>query len=126
MAALHSCSFSAFEMGFLWTAASLELLLCRDQPASVGFSSSIPHPFSYSGLLFVVLAFAMTREQTSGEFEQLFSSVLWSENKPCTCMHFPAHCSDTLLQPGTNGDTVLQIKVKRVQSGKTCTEDSLH
>lgn len=44
----------------------------------------------------------------------------------CVCIHFPAHCPDTLLQPGTNGDTVLQIKIKRLQSCEIYSKNFLH
>lgn len=76
----------------------------------------------------------MAEEQTRRDlcvsvFEQLFSSMLsyvWFQNKSFVCIYFSAHCPGTLLQPGTNGDTVLQIKIKRVQSRENCTKDFLH
>lgn len=134
MAASYFCSFSASDGGYLWTAAFLELLICIDQPALAVFISFMPCLFSCRWLLSEVSAFGVAEEQTHRDlcvsiFEQLFSSMLscvWSQNKSFVCIYFSAHCPCTLLQPGTNGDTVLQIKIKRVQSSENCTRDFLH
>lgn len=64
MAAFHFCTSPAFDGGYLWTAAFLELLLCIDQPAFVISTCFMSSPFCFQWELSEVLAFGMAEKQT--------------------------------------------------------------